>query len=592
MSPAQTDRNLLLGILAFQNAFITRDALFAGMQAWLYDKATPLVRILQNQGALDKKRCTILEALVDQHVQQHECDPQKSLAAVSSVSSVRNELEQLPDPDLQASLVHLCRDTDNDALATRSLHAGTSTSAGTRFVILRPHARGGLGQVFVALDTELNREVALKEMQARLADNPANRVRFLQEAEITGGLEHPGIVPVYGLGTYDDGRPFYAMRFIKGHSLMDAIEELHGRPASGDRPPPEKTLPCRDTQSSGHLRLPRARIRDRFTGLKFRQLLRRLIDVCNALQYAHDRGVLHRDLKPHNIMLGKYGETLVVDWGLAKPVGHAFNAAQSAHEEQAPFLEEKPLIPASATGSAETVAGTALGTPAYMSPEQAAGRLDLLGPASDVYSLGATLYCMLTGQPPFQGATADVLKKVQRAEFRAPRQTIPSISRALEAVCLKAMSLKPQERYAAPRELAEDIEDWLADEPLKAWPEPWTVQARRWVSRHRTIFVSGAAGVLTALLALVLATVLLTAANHAERQAKNAARGALEQRDKAIVREQETASLFLRFLKSNPNVLKLAPLEIRNRFLREFPEIAPPDLGPLNEALNPRMLGD
>src|SRR5262249_52918618 len=146
-----------------------------------------------------------------------------------------------------------------------------------------------------AHDHELHREVALKEIQDRHADHPESRGRFLLEAEITGGLEHPGIVPVYGLGTYADGRPYYAMRFIKGDSLKDAIERFHKTDVAG-RDPGERTL-------------------------ALRQLLRRLIDVCNAIAYAHSRGILHRDLKPGNIMLGRYGETLVVDWGLAKPQG-------------------------------------------------------------------------------------------------------------------------------------------------------------------------------------------------------------------------------------------------------------------------------
>src|SRR5262249_8616532 len=159
-----------------------------------------------------------------------------------------------------------------------------------------PHASGGLGQVSVALDRELNREVALKAIRPEHADDPESRARFLLEAEVTGRLEHPGIVPVYGLGCDAVGRPFYAMRFVRGQSLKEAIEQFHEKEGGLER-----------DRKQGSLRL--------------RALLNRFVAVCNVVAYAQSRGVVHRDLKPSNILLGAYGETLVVDWGLAKVVG-------------------------------------------------------------------------------------------------------------------------------------------------------------------------------------------------------------------------------------------------------------------------------
>ena len=289
---------------------------------------------------------------------------------------------------------------------------GAPTSSGGRFRILRFEAAGGLGEVYVAHDEELHREVALKQIKDEHADIQDRRSRFVVEAEITGGLEHPGIVPVYGLGHYDDGRPYYAMRFIQGESLKEAIKRFH-----------QAEEPGRD---------PAAR------SLELRQLLRRFLDVCNAIQYAHDRGVLHRDLKPGNVMLGPYGETLVVDWGLAKVVGRPD-----------PTLPEETLQPASGSDVAATVAGVAIGTPAYMSPEQARGDLDRLGPASDVYSLGATLYHLLTGQAPFQSTDRTALQaQVIAGEFPPPRQVHAGVPAGMDAICRKAMAREPQDRYA------------------------------------------------------------------------------------------------------------------------------------------------
>jgi serine/threonine-protein kinase len=297
LTPASADRNLLFGILALQMDFISRNALIRAMNAWVLDKVKPLGQILVEQGALSPSHRDLLEPLVEAHLRQHGGDPQRSLAALSSVGPVRDQLAQVADADVQASLAQVqaagagapLPPTD-DLYPTRMPAPGEGT-AGLRFRILRPYARGGLGIVFVAQDEELHREVALKEIQVQHADHDESRARFLLEAEITGGLEHPGIVPVYGLGHYEDGRPFYAMRLIKGDSLKEAIARFHQADGPG-RDPAER-------------------------GLALRQLLRRFVDVCNAVAYAHSRGVLHRDLKPANVMLGPYGETLVVDWGLA-----------------------------------------------------------------------------------------------------------------------------------------------------------------------------------------------------------------------------------------------------------------------------------
>jgi len=343
-----------------------------------------------------------------------------------------------------------------------------ATSRDERFRVLHHHADGGIGRVSVALDLELHRQVALKELQDRFAADPQIRQRFLLEVQVTGRLEHPGIVPVYSLGRDGRGRPFYAMRFIEGEDLERAIKSFHAADTSPGRQPGERVL-------------------------ALRQLLRRFVDVCNVVAYAHSRGVLHRDLKPGNILLGPYGETLVVDWGMAKLVDELLTSAE---------IREPTLEPQGEETWDQTEQGMILGTIPYMSPEQAEGHG--LGKASDVFSLGATLYHIITGRPPIEKDDKfAMLCRARRGEFTPLRQVNPRVPAPLEAICQKAMSASPDDRYASPHALADEIEHWLADEPVAALKEPWLVRARRWVNRHRTPVAAAAAGLAVAALALV-----------------------------------------------------------------------------------------
>jgi len=481
-------RDLLFGLLALQTGMIDQGALFTAFAAWMRDKSQSLADYLIDLGHLDAARRAAVEAIAGLHVQALGGDVEKSLAVLAVGRSTRERLVRAGGPDVEATLGHVrsapgsTRD-DDDPDRTGSYSVGAATSDGQRFRILRPHARGGLGAVFVALDTELHREVALKKILEKHADDAVSRRRFVDEAEITGGLEHPGVVPVYGLGSDAGGRPYYAMRFIKGVSLKEAIERFHQRAETKSPSPPvgEVRGGGGEGQAGEEAGIP-AGSRD----LALRKLLRRFLDVCNAIDYAHSRGVIHRDIKPANIIVGKHGETLVVDWGLAKAVARAD-----------PSTGEQ-TIALSSGGSSETLPGSALGTPAYMSPEQARGELNRLGPRSDVYSLGATLYCLLTGKPPFEGDDVGaILHAVQEGQFSRPSQHDPTLDKALEAVCLKAMAKEPENRYPTPKALADDLDRWMADEPVTAWREPLARRARRWARRNRTA-VTGAAVALVA----------------------------------------------------------------------------------------------
>ena len=530
-----SDRNLLLGILALQMDFITRDALIQAMNAWVFDKTRPLGQIMHDQGHLSHERLQLLDALVAEHVRAHQDDAQQSLASLSSISSIKQVLEALPDPELHASLGMVgSQSASHDSLKT----VDDVKQAGQRYRVLRPHARGGLGEISVAEDLELPREVALKEIQLHHADDPHSRGRFVLEAEITGGLEHPGIVPVYGLGTYADGRPFYAMRFIQGDNLKDAIQRFHAA----------------DTAS----RDPGSR------GLELRQLLGRFVDVCQAVAYAHSRGVLHRDLKPGNIMLGKYGETLVVDWGLAKAVGRALTERGG---------DERTLKPSSGSQVAATQAGSALGTPAYMSPEQAAGRLEDLGPASDVYSLGATLYALLTGRAPFhkEKDVGETLRQVRAGKFPKPREVRKEIPPALEAICLKAMALHEKDRYATALLLATDVEHWLADEPVGVYREPWRKQAKRWLKRHPALSAAG----LVALLAFFVMTALVVLLTETKRLELTRERDEKEMQRVRAVETRDDAR----------TILELVFSEVQLEILEKQPNLTQSQQNPLKSLL-------
>jgi serine/threonine-protein kinase len=468
-------RNLLFGILALQVNFIGRDTLIAAVHAWVGDKGRPLAQVLIEQGHLTAGQCTALDLLLVQYLQAHGDDAEQSLRALPTVREMGDLLAPVADADVQSTLAH----TDSVAESS-SAESGPARNGDGRYRVLRPHAGGGLGLVYVAEDTELHREVALKEIRPELADNPASRRRFVLEAEITGALEHPGVVPVYGLGAYPDGRPYYAMRFIHGTTLKAAIADFH----AADRP-------GRDPGKQS---------------LAFRHLLRRFIDMCNAVAYAHSRRVLHRDLKPANVMLGKFGETLVVDWGLAK-------AGVRPHDNDAGpagTTRDPTVHPASTSNQEATQPGAAMGTPAFMSPEQADGRLDELSPASDIYSLGATFYALLTGRPPFDGADkAEVLACVRGGQFAPPRQVSPQTPPALDAICRKSMALRPGDRYRTALDLAADVEHWLADEPVGAYRDPLRDRIGRWARRHRTAVVAAGVLLLSAVAALSVSTALV-----------------------------------------------------------------------------------
>ena len=439
---------------------------------WLARPEQPFAELLIAKVKLSPAQAARLQAEVDRQANETCLDPQNTLLRLLPAAVQRL---------LGASDVRLATDQPLETRRDDSRRSGVrpapthNFTTGDRFEVQQVHAQGGLGVVFLARDQEIERTVALKQIKSQWADDDDSRARFLLEARITGRLEHPGIVPIYAMGSDATGRPYYAMRLIRGESLLEVLERFHDQRAA---------------EANAHERMS-----------ELRKLLQRFIDVCNAVDYAHSKGVIHRDLKPSNIMVGKYGETLVVDWGLAKVIGSDEDVALTTRMVRTPENEG---------GATSTRLGTTIGTPAYMSPEQAAGRNDELGPAADIYCLGATLYHLLTGWLP-HASDDDVgvmFSRVENSAVVSPCKRAPWLPRPLESICLKALAPRPEQRYISARALSEDIERWLGDEPVRAHADSWNDRAFRWMRNHRTLATALAAAYVVAAAAIVAGVVL------------------------------------------------------------------------------------
>lgn len=379
--------------------------------------------------------------------------------------------------------------TGNDSGIEKAVGRSYATD---RFSMESLHAEGGLGNVWLAHDHELNRTVALKEIKNKFANHTDLEFRFHQEAAITGMLDHPGVVPVHSKGEFRDGRPYYTMRMVRGKSLNERIKEFH------QCQKPKKYQP------------------------EFRRLLQHLVNTCKTIEFAHSRGVIHRDIKPGNIMIGEYGESLVVDWGLAKVLTTPVSQG----------LENKHIAGSCLENSKSTLAGQIIGSPAFMSPEQANGDAAKVGIASDIYSLGATLYFLVANQPRVLDPTWDPMRS--KIGMSLSRQIKPLLS-----ICAKAMAWQPNDRFVSARAIAEAIECFLDDSPVTTYAESKVETLERLVRRNQNVFRT----VVVAMVVIAsVSSVAVMLINNERRNATEQALKANEQSDMAIAARQEAVN--------------------------------------------------
>lgn len=378
----------------------------------------------------------------------------------------------------------------------------TTEDSSSSYEVEGEHARGGLGRVLRAWDRRLNRPVAVKELLHR---RPEHATRFRREVEITARLQHPNIVPVYEAGRWPNGTPFYAMKFVSGRTLRQLIEE---RPGMDER----------------------------------LALLPSVLAVADAIAYAHSEGIIHRDLKPSNVLVGSFGETVVVDWGLAKDTRER---ADLSHRDGGPYR---------VLAADETQAGTVLGTPSYMPPEQAAGgEVDAF---ADVYAMGAILYSLLAGRAPYSGETsAAIVDRVIAGPPAALESLEPGVPPDLAAIVKKAMARRPTDRYASARALADDLRRFQTGQLVGAHHYSRSTLAVRWLRQRRS-----AVAVAVVLIAVLAASLTITIRRIVrERDNARAERAVAQQRSNELVLTQAETSLAtdparaLSWLKSYPD---------------------------------------
>ena len=505
MSIDLPNQDVLFAVYAVQLGFCTPNKVADAAAKAANEPKRSLGDILERDGAINAQQRQAIQRRLEREVRE----------GCETISTLAPSKEMVIPARVEAPTVDLGLMGDATLAEPPSIDPGPldeeiddriSDAQAGHYTVQGQHASGGQARIMLAIDEQIGREVAIKELipdsgSDWATDTPISQrlstpgtVRFLREARVTGQLEHPNIVPVHEVGRREDGSLYYTMRFVRGETMARRLKDC-------------KTLADR------------------------MKLLGAFWDVCNAISFAHSRGVVHRDLKPENIMTGEFGETVVIDWGVAKVAGKQDIRATDI-ERELRYLKQQD--------TSKTAAGTAIGTPSYMSPEQAKGDIDEIDERSDVWGLGALLYEILTGRPPYVGETPmEIILKVGSEPIEPVRGLCPEAPAELAAVAEKSLNKDRAGRYQSARELTTEIDAFMTGSRVTAYDYSSWELLKRFARQNRKTIAAVAiilGVILGALISVTMSLKSETRAREAEHQAltrAEAARG-MEQTERRV----------------------------------------------------------